>query len=643
MDKLDFLYKQTQGRLATSSDKEVYEEVIATSPVLDANGIWAELGFLPQTAPALNSGDEYLAQVSSSVTSPVIRRYVQLVLSASQGTTNVFTAPELADAIPYTFGDGSYTPQVYDAQGNEIPFGAGDWLVDAGSGSLVFFGTPPAGAPYKISFFKYIGRKALTGLVTTSGSTAMDSQYVPINPKDVATVEFVTAQGQGINSSLGDLLNKLLPPAPPNLSTRTLAVQGAYQALRAATGVSELCVSTPTPVIVVSGPFADGDKGVLTATVDGQPVGSRTLTAASDVGLFGALDILQDVDPYAGQQGKQDFFKELVAEIHPQGLTVASHTAVLQHSVSGQTPSLPFVVDDPITPSILGGVVTTVPDTRFVSGVPSLAAGQQLGLTFGVKDAVRSHYSSPLATVAATGIALALDPGAIPSSGDVINFTPIVVAPAQAYAENFVINLVGFNSARGQKSKAISTAMRIDTVSDESIRVTSGVGDFPTVYGGVFDSQVSLVGNEELQLLAGSFGWPVGDYSANLPTPGPVYTGISSGYRWATFKGVVLVNANGFHLTLLGPQGLTADAETAITLGMKIFVKVEGVTGWLDANNAYPGSGSPAANGSPAMLVSQSSAATKVVTFGPTTRSGQLYVRVGIQQGVQKFTGISTN
>ena len=67
----------------------------------------------------------------------------------------------------------------------------------------------------------------------------------------------------------------------------------------------------------------------------------------------------------------------------------------------------------------------------------------------------------------------------------------------------------------------------------------------------------------------------------------------------------------------------------------------EKVTGWLDCNKANNGFSIPKNFGDAAMYAGLSNAIQKRVTFGKGKYTGDLYLRVGIEQGSEiAFTGI---
>lgn len=110
-------------------------------------------------------------------------------------------------------------------------------------------------------------------------------------------------------------------------------------------------------------------------------------------------------------------------------------------------------------------------------------------------------------------------------------------------------------------------------------------------------------------------------------------------YRWVTLerfdgKEVYLKEASGFTLNFnVAHDRLSswvADDLTGETSGLLVFVKVLGVTGWIDANKAFDGFKTPALDGDAGMFAGSSTATSKRVSFGRTPRSGKLLVRVGI-------------
>lgn len=484
--------------------------------------------------------------------------------------------------------------------------GAAEALVSGGSGVI---GTPTDGS--------YAG-----GLLDFTASTKVADAIDPIN---------IT-------------LAKLAPAKPPNLSAKTIALSTSYSATQADTGtVHSVVTDAVRPSLASVTNFYDGDAGTLSAEIDSVVSGSRVLTTGNDAGTYTSLVITSDVDYYAGQAGKENFWRALSATITSSSdLSLGSHTYQMKHSTTGNTNVLTFWVDNPTTATVsndsvnLGSVAT-----HKISGVPTLDAGTTLPVTFRVSNAVGKHYSTTkIADVTSSNTSTAnVAPSGTYTEGQDIDLSSInVTANSSSYSENIQLSLKGYNSKNvAGTAKTLSTGARIDTVSVETARKVSGSGQYPaTGYGGSYDSTQDLKTSytEELQLLNGRYQIPSGNYSSNLPDAGPDYsTGMGSSDRWVTFQPTSLSNNSAFTITFNGTQGTWSGTATT---GLKVYAKVEGVTGWIDCNAAYPGTGSPSADGDAAMVFGSSSTTVKRVTFGSTARTGTLYIRIGLPTGSDK-------
>jgi len=444
---------------------------------------------------------------------------------------------------------------------------------------------------------------------------------------------------------IDDILGKLAPPKPDDLSTKTLSM-ATYSALEAGTGTAHNCTDDTTPSASAAD-FGDGASGVLTAYIDTVDEGNATLSVGDDTGAYSALNITVDEDPYLGEPGKEGIYQQLGANITPVApLSIGLHAYYMEHSATGATPSLDFYVDDPIL-TTLSSVVITLPgsNTKFVSGVPSLSATDNILFSCRVNDAVQTHYNAVrLGTISGANIVNTnLAPPVVPPTlGSAVDYISEPINPT-GYAETLPVVITPYSSNDAAGTPYNDTLLsRVDLLSDESARVESGSGEFPAAgYGTLFDSTQSLktVYTEELQMLNGKYQRPNGDYTGNLPTAGEDYdVGMGVADRWVTFQSAVLSNNSAFDLDLLAAE----DFAAIETPGVKIYVKVEGETGWLDANTSYPGTGNPVADGDPAMVYGSSSATTKRVTFGSTVRSGNLFVRIAFPDGsIKKISGIS--
>jgi hypothetical protein len=447
------------------------------------------------------------------------------------------------------------------------------------------------------------------------------------------------------------ILAKLAPTKPVNLSTKTISLASSYSASESGTGiVHSVCTSSLRPQSNTISSFYDGDAGTLSVEIDGPSAGSRALGTSSDVSTNGALVITQDVDPYAGVAGQAGFWKALSAYVLPvSDLSYAAHTYQMKHSISGNTNTLQFYVDNPTTVTIGSPAFALPSSSRYVSGVPSLDPSSTVTFSFNVLNAVRKHYrTTNISEVTSTSLSTWTS-GSSPvlAEGATINVTSATSSVnGSAYSEDISATIRGYSSnGTSGTPNTVQLGARVDTVSDESARKVSGSGQFPSSgYGGSFSSSSSLryVYTEELQMLNGKYRRPTGNYTLNAPTAGPDYsTGMGTSDRWVTFAPTTLSNKSSFTLTINGTSGSWSGAETS---GIKIYAKVEGSSYWVDCNASYPGVGNPgtSADGNPAMVFSESSYNVKKVTFGSAVRSGLLYIRIGLPSGSDKqFSSIS--
>jgi len=460
------------------------------------------------------------------------------------------------------------------------------------------------------------------------------------------------------------ILGKLAPAKPANLSTKTLAITGTYTAYESGTGTPVLRSNvidntTPlaqTPTGVTNG-FWDAEDGTITAEVDSLVSGSRVLTSANDEGTYSSLRVLSDYDFYNGQAGKELFWYALIAGVQSASpLSLGAHSYRLLHSKTGNTPVLNFFVDDPQAVTVTGQSIVGSGSGRYISGVPSLNTGDSITASFTVNNAIRQHYNPTRIASASSTLTNSVNqalPGVAPTSGSTFSGNIALSVLSARYAEQTSVTCTGFNSKGTTGTASAVSSIRVDTVSNE-VRVKSGQGQFPVFgisqsqYGDTFDSTVSLVssGNEELQMLDGQYQFPTGNYTANLPVNGPNYSAASGGsfnnYRWVTINLGAKTGVSSVTLNIVGGVNL---GSTTLISDFAFNVKVDGdipTNGWVDGNAAYAGVGNPSNDGDAALVIGSSSVSTKVITFGATVRTGNVYVRVGIPLASNKrFTNIT--
>lgn len=514
----------------------------------------------------------------------------------------------------------------------------------------------------------FIGDGATSGGLSITASLANTaSHYEVSNPTGQSYYgATVTSSVAGIVSAdrVEDALNKvelilekLAPAKPPMLSTRTLTLAGTYTALRETTGAS---ISTiyfgSTPIFSASGQFGDGDAGSLTASIDGVNVGSTAIQASptSNVGTYGWLQITNNDDYYFGQAGKAGFWRGLLAQINTSGqTTVGPHSASLSHSTTGKTPDYIYYIDDAVTPSSISGQASGS-GFSYVSGVPALVGGQNSAkITFsatGSGTVGRFYNSTRIFSVSGTGVTtsnFALPTPSTAVSASVQMASLALNVNAGTTGNNPSYTVTAYNSRGITNTGNISTTFHIDSTLDTSNRVTSGQGQYPSSgYGSAWTStqDLSSAGQEELQMLNGQYQYPTGNYTSYTPA-GPNYSSLPAvtfnTVRWVTFSLGSQTNIQNVQVTFNSPTNFGGTA--IVSSGWYLEVKVDGVTGWVDGNAAYPGVGSPINNGDAALDVASSNGTVKKVTFGSTPRTGVILVRVGFTSAATyKFGSITT-
>lgn len=475
------------------------------------------------------------------------------------------------------------------------------------------------------------------------------------------------AEGDSIEDAFDkheELLSKLAPASPPDLSTKTLRIANTYSAIDSTTTAPTLTnVITDTqpniqtyddPADLQTDGFADADSGTLTATVDASTVGTITLSTSDDTGTNGDLEVVDDDDFYLGVSGQAGIFNALLARIAPQSaLALGSHTAVITHSDTGSTPTFTFHVDDSQTPTV-GATAVTSPEltTTQISGVDCLTTGSIIRPSFTVTNAIGQHYNATAiasATSSVTDTVNAALPVAAPGAGSVftVNSGDIdLTVQASQFSADVSVTCTGTSANPSDTdSSAVTNNIRVDSISDETQRVKSGTGQFPAIgvgagdAGDTYDSTELLTANEELQLENATFKFPAAtDYTGNIPA-GPNYSAITGGSfnnnRWATFQLGPVSSVVNVTVTFGGTSGFSSVIES----NFELYVLVDGATptaGWVDGNAAYPGVGDPTNDGDAALVVGSSTATSKVVTFGSSVKTGDVYVRVGIPSGDAK-------
>jgi hypothetical protein len=479
------------------------------------------------------------------------------------------------------------------------------------------------------------------------------------------------------------ILALLAPAKPPRLDASSWISPGYSSAVASGdwdnisgTTLNKVIFNNLLPQFRVTGGtsgtfsgFWNGLLGDITFYVNSVSNGTKTLTAGSvnastaNTGTYLGLTLNVN-DYYLNQTGKSGFWSAIAASGKTQNslsnIVFTSQTYTLTHSNTGSV-SETFYVDNTSTPTISNISQTSTPSiTRYVSGVPSLAVNDSFTYSYIVNSAVSKFYTtgtfammngSTWTTNNTTYASSSLSPK--PFSGQSVTLTSqSLAATTNKYSESPSITFYGYNAINGVGTSSSSlTGYRIDTVSNENRLRNAANGEnptfFPITYTLPYTSSDRIVSNPtgdsynyELQLLNGSYQLPSGNYTSFIG--GYDYSSPGSQTRFVLLTGSPISSVNSVTISFNGVSGTWNAAPNGVTSGLFLNVRVGGI-GWIDGNAAYPGSGSPSANGDPAMVAAPASTATsKQITFGSTARSGTIYVRIGLPAGSdKKFTGIT--
>jgi len=449
-----------------------------------------------------------------------------------------------------------------------------------------------------------------------------------------------------------EMIKLLAPPQPSDWNTASLGINSQLYPARNLSYGSVVNITNnnlPTFIVLIpSNGLSDANNGLLSFDIDGSLQDACDVTNVN-IKSSGVIRYACG-DPYAGQDGKSGFWVGFLSasaisnSLTPSGsLKFANYI----HSTKGIL-SKSFYLDSPLETSIIS-LTCNVPNMEgYVSGVKTLTAGQAINnISFSIVNVSSYFYSlAPIWKINENLVYEQVgDSDIVPTVhgeiGDVTNKSTNILA-GKFNNDNFQFSIQARNSigVYGNSNTYIDNSKRVDTVSNETERLSSGVGQYPSTFGLPYSSSTSLTtGNTmELQLINGSYKWLSGDYTA---FGSPNYSGVTTGdningieYRWATFMvGTKSSAVNSVTITI--PSANIGSNWNSI----KMFVKI-GNSGWLDATTDYSfGDGLPYNNGEPALDIANSTGYNvRKITFGTVPRNGDVYVRIGIKSTDTSFS-----
>jgi len=475
--------------------------------------------------------------------------------------------------------------------------------------------------------------------VNTPVGTAVDRfnevllLLAPAPPKDwnntITSLSFVESPRNARTLTSGTTINNLYTDNTPTLSSYSGSQNiGIGEDARVTTGVFELL---------------DNGVSLETFTLDGENTVANTT---------GYLRHSASVDTYDGQAGKAGFWTGITSfsfgtTAFPSIIaSIVERTVTLTYPGNNSPVELDYYIDDPLTVGISNASADFPAMGRFISGLPSLSVGDSItNIAFDIENVASFFYSPNDVWQIQQGVVNSQtgDPDAVPTTNGetgVSTGNSTTIRNAQFSDTSVSFSIRGRNSigVYGSTETVSSNTTRIDTVSDESNRFTSGAGSYPTTgFGNNYDSIQSLLTGSyvnELLLINGTYEYPTGDYTAF----GADNYDNATGTRFATFKFPNAFSDNSaFTLNINNSSGITQKINES---DMLLEVKIEGSTSssWVDADSGYSGVGNPGSgvDGVASVVVASSTSTSRRITFGSAIYTGDIIIRIGFTASSSK-------
>lgn len=497
---------------------------------------------------------------------------------------------------------------------------------------------------------------------------------------------------------INDILGKLAPTAPSTIWTNTftaLTLSGGLSGrmVNTTTDYTGVIYNTSTPTISVTSTFT---TPLAQATAKALPSSPTTLPFSLSDNIHGSFETLSIPwnatsgsssnnritytvgDPYSGIVGKLGIWSGITSltlsgtiPSTPAPITASTTKNTLTFSYPNNSITYDFYVDSSSTPTI--SAVTLVGSlTRYVSGVPSLVSNASLSLGFTISGAVSYFYNNNLFDISNIGGNTYIQtqsnqppqsPPEIHGDDIIISGKVVQIANTSKYSETISLGITArsVSAASSVTTATPALALRVDTVSNETLRFLSGWGTWTSgtysngngsypdsVYGDPFVSTNVLNPStpndysHELMLINGVYKYPSGDfrgYTDSNTFVGPNYTNSGTDTRWATFKfinfGTVDSKKSSFVLSF--NNTLTGVGTSDFTnSNLLIEAKVDGAGGestWVNCTKYFVIGTNPGnlVNDIGGLNGSSLNSSTRTIEFGSYSHYGTLVIRIGIK------------
>lgn len=667
-------YKNSiRQKTSTRLELNWYEEKDGSTVRVDASTVWLDAAYIPDDPNDLTLKDSiYYAQVGSSYV-PIVEKF-KATLHKENAAGTVFSSPKLTDAL----WTSKYHLILTDVNGDEIPFGLKGWDIDTINGYLTFTkGKPGYEGPFHVSGYRYAGRKMSDAVLTSDGHSKMDSEYAPKEPNDIVTKEYVDKLVDSVSVNV----EKMRPPRPETFEGKPIELicGKMIEATDIVTMTEYENVVLPDYMWTVRSPvFYNPGAGKVSLLVFANGTWLELASYDLEKKIASGLAVEYDEDAYADTLSSKGFYRVLQLSYtncfkNISGI-LKSHTAPVKFKFRYSYRSDIFFTDEAVlceeleqaTDTLSGEEAVITPDKlkyTYISGVVTptkdssfLVTG--LDYTSLRKFIVRKTEDGEARFPDVNSFEMTSDDGKISVKsyqGPKLPYdkyspreeiTRKLSIPDGFYSEHLNFKACTYNIF-GDVNGAYESSYnyRIDAVSDESNRVTSGEEINGQIIGACkkFDSSASIADTNELQLLGGVWQWPEKDFSIN--GTGKIVSGIWNDVSWVRgsvdyskaskegerFFTLVFDAADCNSVTLeMSGENLSQDPDTFEYNVSSLLIKADDVTDWLDAKKAYDGTG-PCKDWKDGCLVpSKSKEGSIYCTFGPLMAKGKVYVRVGM-------------
>lgn len=669
-------YKNSiRQKVATRPELSWYEEKDGSTVRVDASTVWLDAAYIPDDPSDLILKDDiYYAQVGDAYV-PVVEKF-RTTLHKENAAGTVYSSPKLKDALWTT----KYHLTLTDVNDDEVPFGLKGWTIDTINGYLTFTkGKPNYEAPFHVSGYRYAGRKMSDAVLTSDGHNKMDSEYTPKEANDIVTKEYVDKLVESVSSNV----EKMRPPQPETFEEKPIELicDKMFKATDIVTMTEYDNVVLPDYMWTIKTPvFYNPEIGKVSLLVFANGTWMELASYDLEKKIASELVVEYDEDAYADTLSSKGFYRVLRLSYtncfkNISGI-LKSHTAPVKFKFRYSYHSEIFFTDETVLceeleqaeDTLNGEEAIIVPDKlkyTYISGVVTPTKDSTFlvsGLDYTtLRKFIIKKTENEWPDVSSLEIISDDSKSSIRyNQGPMLPYDKYspreeidkqLTIPADFYSEHLNIKACTYNifsDINGTYESSYN--YRIDAVSDESNRVTSGEEMNGQIIGACkkFDSSASIADTNELQLLGGVWQWPEKDFSIN--GTGKIVSGIWNDVSWvrgsvdyskASKEGERFFtlafdapNCNSVTLEMEG-ENLSQDPDTFEYNVSSLLIKADGVTDWLDAKKAYDGVG-PCKDWKDGCLVpSKSKEGSIYCTFGPLMAKEKVYVRVGVRYAQQ--------